>query len=92
MCRFASVLILVCCMPQQAKATNRGFLPGDAFFHAVLTQELCKKLVASDTPTLEYVRPQAEEWYLCGFAGYWNLQLPADSQPLLANLSQLFRH
>ena len=86
-----SVIVLIAAC-RTAGATNRGFLPGDAFFHAMLTQELCRQLEESDSPSLAYVRPQSEAGAFCGYAGYWTLQLPADSRPLIQNLCTLYRH
>ena len=71
-------------------ATNRGFMPGDAFFHSVLTQDRCTALSDSDSPSLPFVRPKGEQFTFCGYAGYWFLQLPADSDPLIKNLGSLY--
>ena len=75
---------------QNLMATNRGFMPGDAFFHSVLTQDDCEQLTKSPLPTLEFVRPKGEPFTGCGYAGYWSLQLPAESAPLFSNLSKLY--
>lgn len=73
-----------------ACATNRGFMRGDACFHSILTKDLCTALADSDSPLLPFVRPKGEKFAFCGYAGYWSLQLPAGSEPLVKNLGVLY--
>lgn len=73
-----------------AYATNRGFMPGDAFFYSVLTQDRLTALADPESRKFPYVRPKGEEFAFCGFAGYWSLELPADSEPLVRNLNSLY--
>ena len=75
---------------QPSFATNRGFMPGDAFFHSVLTQDGCAALAKSKSPTLRFVRPKGYAFAMCGYAGFWSLQLPADSDRLIGNLTGLY--
>ena len=84
------IIIVVFAFSTVVEATDRGFMPGDAFFHSVLTKQRCETLQLSERPTLPYVRPQKEQSYLCGYAGYWNLQFAPGSQPLVANLCDLY--
>ncbi|QDT14824.1 hypothetical protein [Alienimonas californiensis] len=72
-----------------AWATNRGFFPGDAFFHTTLTKEVAEKLRADASTPLRYATPDHEEGGFCGYTGYWNARLPADS-PLAARLADLY--
>src|SRR5262245_48352901 len=70
-------------------ANNNFFLPGDAFFHTVLTEERLKALRANEDATFDYiyVAPGA----FCGNAGYERLtvkQLPAG---FLRNLDYAYR-
>ena len=77
-------------LSQLAHATNRGFMPGDAFFHSVLTQDTCTRLADSESASLRFVRPKGESIASCGYAGYWALQLPKGSAPLVKNLDSLY--
>ena len=73
-----------------AGATNVGFLPGDAFFHTTLTKDVADGLAAGGSVTLSYDRPDDAEFMLCGYAGYWNAELPAD-HPLSPRLAAVYR-
>lgn len=86
---YISILAFLLLVPS-AYATNRGFFPGDAFFHSVLTQDLCTALSDSDSSVIPYIPPKSEQGGFCGFAGYWSLQLGADSGMLIKNLCALY--
>ena len=83
-------IIATLSFPSAVRATDRGFLPGDAFFHSVLTQDRCESLQSDELPVLQYVRPKEEHPALCGYAGYWKLQFAPGSQPLISNLCNLY--
>jgi len=65
-------------------------MPGDACFHSVLTKDRLSALVESENPTLPFIRPKGEQFAFCGYAGYWSLQLPPGSRPLVENLNTLY--
>ena len=73
-----------------ALATNRGFMPGDACFHSILTKDPLAALAESEEATVPFVRPKGEQFAFCGYAGYWSLQLPPNSDPLIKNLNTLY--
>ncbi len=73
-----------------AFATNRGFMPGDACFHSILTKDRLTALAESENATIPFVRPKDEQFAFCGYAGYWSLQLPPNSESLIKNLSSLY--
>ncbi len=88
--KYIIAIITALSVPSTVRATDRGFLPGDAFFHSVLTRERCESLQRDEPPVLPYVRPKEEQPALCGYAGYWNMQFAPGSQPLISNLCDLY--
>lgn len=70
-------LLLALAFPSLARANNNYFLPGDAFFHALVTSEEMEAIATGEgeTLTLEYDRHPSSEGAFCGYAGYKNLTL-----------------
>lgn len=85
------VLITLANLSNAATAQNTGFLPGDAFFHAVVTERSVDEMSAAEEAVLDYVRPESEEGSFSGYAGYWKLRLPTDSQATVRNLQRVYR-
>ena len=75
--RVSLALALLAAVAGTAGAANRGFFPGDAFFHTTLTKQTADALRGEAPATLGYVRPEHAEWMFCGYTGYWNARLPA---------------
>ena len=88
---FRLSMLLVFLTPTSVSAGNQGFLPGDAFFHTILRQDDCERMQEEDAPTLGYVPPDWVDSYFCGYYGYWQLQLPPQSRPLVQNLQNVYR-
>jgi hypothetical protein len=59
-----------------AQATNMGFIPGDAFFHSQFTKEVADSIPEDGgTITLSYMRPDHAQFYLCGYGGFYKLEV-----------------
>lgn len=72
-------------------AHNTEFLPGDAFFHTILTENKVKEIQDQKDPQFGYVRPdQYSEPYLCGYAGYGGLTIVGMSEELRKQLRELY--
>jgi hypothetical protein len=74
---FLGCFVLLLAIPPLARANNNYFLPGDAFFHALVTSEEMEAIATGegDELTLEYDRHPGSEGAFCGYAGYKNLTL-----------------
>lgn len=57
-----------------AHAHNSYFLPGDAFFHFVLTEAKLDQIDTQESPVVEYNRPDFLPDAFCGYAGFARLQ------------------
>lgn len=86
-----SAIVACLLVASPALATNRGFMPGDACFHSILTQDRLAALTESADATFPFVRPKDEQFAFCGYAGYWSLQLPPNSDSLVTNLNKLYK-
>ena len=84
------LLLALLAIPAPVMAGNIGFLPGDSFFHSILTKDKSQELLKEETSMLKYVQPRWVEGYFCGYHGYWQLQLPSDSKPLILNLQTVY--
>lgn len=84
------VLAIVVSICSPAFATNRGFMPGDAFFHSRLSQATSRRLVEDSDMILSFSRPATAIPSFCGFAGYWRIRLPDESRELARNLKILY--
>ena len=74
------------------KANNNFFLPGDSFFHTILTEALLADMEKSKNPVFRYNRPKHLDSYLCGYAGFEQLQVTGMSPAIKKNLQTLYRH
>lgn len=69
---------------------NIGFMPGDAFFHTALREQLLTELDSDDRSlTLRYAQP-AGTASLCGYAGFWRLRLQSVPPELVENLRRVY--
>jgi hypothetical protein len=59
---------------QTAFAANQFYMPGDAFFHTILTKKKLDEIEAAKSPIFEYGRPEFLPSMLCGYAGFRNLE------------------
>lgn len=78
----------------KAKATNISFMPGDAFFHAELTEIFVEKLSEkSDSIKFGYSEPS---WMGLGdfgsYAGFPFLRLEGTNASMIVNLRKAYRH
>ena len=88
--RIFSPIVAFLLVASPALATNRGFMPGDACFHSILTKDRLAALAASEKATVPFIRPKGEQFAFCGYAGYWSLQFPPNSDSLVKNLNALY--
>lgn len=80
--------IFVCCLSQKSEANNNYFLPGDAFFHSIITEDVLRKLDKNPERTL-YYRFVCEPAF-CGYAGYSNISLKGENQKLADNIKKAY--
>ena len=76
-------------MASQALAMNIAFMPGDAFFHALLTEESLADL-SDEGMRFRYAHVPMSGG-LCGYAGFENLQVTGDTSILNEHLRALYR-
>jgi hypothetical protein len=88
---FGVIIAAILQLPTAAQANNNFFLPGDAFFHTVLTESLLQDIEKSKSPVFRYVRPDHLDTFLCGFAGFNKLQVKEMSPAIKKNLQALYR-
>jgi hypothetical protein len=82
------LLLIISAVP--ASATNPGFLPGDCCFLTRLSQDDLKETEKSDSPIFGYDVPDPLAMKLCGFTGYWRLQIPDMAQRQRAALKTAY--
>jgi len=90
-----SMLLLVAATWQQpptTRANNNYFLPGDSFFHTVLTEAVLTEIEKSKSPIFQYHRPDHLDFYLCGYAGFDQLQVKEMPPSIKKHLGMLYRH
>jgi hypothetical protein len=87
---FGVIIAAILQLPTAARANNNYFLPGDAFFHTVLTESLLQDIEKSKSPVFQYVRPDHLDTFLCGFAGFDMLQVKEMSPAIKKNLQALY--
>jgi hypothetical protein len=78
--------------PTIGNANNNYFLPGDSFFHAVLTEAVLVEMEKSKSPVFKYNRPDHLNSFFCGYAGFEQLQVKDMSPAIKKNLTMLYRH
>ncbi|MBW3540881.1 MAG: hypothetical protein KY476_11470 [Planctomycetes bacterium] len=88
MITFALVAVLTSHASKAVDAANVYFMPGDAFFHTILTDDSLKVLErAGDTITLTYDLPAAS---FCGFAGFERIQIDVGSSRIAQRLRNVY--
>lgn len=88
---FAPVILLALLDPCTAQGANQYFMPGDAFFHTVLTEELLDRIDEQDHPVFAYDRPEFLPKMFCGYAGFQYLQYDEMPQSMKDNLRKVYR-
>jgi hypothetical protein len=78
--------------PATGSANNNFFLPGDSFFHAILTEAVLADIEKSKSPVFQYNRPDHLNSFFCGYAGFEQLQVKDMSPAIKKNLTMLYRH
>ena len=78
--------------PTTGSANNNYFLPGDSFFHTVLTEAVLVEMEKSKSPVFRYNRPDHLNSFFCGSAGFEQLQVKEMSPAIKKNLQSLYRH
>ncbi|MEC9002354.1 MAG: hypothetical protein VX644_03210 [Planctomycetota bacterium] len=78
--------------PTIGNANNNYFLPGDSFFHTVLTEAVLAEIEKSKSPVFHYDRPDHLDFYLCGYAGFEQLQVKEMSPAVKKHLRALYQH
>lgn len=73
---------------EQVVAENVAFLPGDAFFHGTISQEILQKADQSKVVTINYV-PHAPGSF-SGNVGYLKLNLEIDDEAILKSLNSAY--
>ncbi|MAI30393.1 MAG: hypothetical protein CBE00_00650 [Planctomycetaceae bacterium TMED240] len=73
-----------------AGAHNTYFLPGDAFFHTVLTEETLNRIEEEKNPIFNYSRPEFLDNSLCGYAGFSKLEFRNMPIELKQRLRQVY--
>jgi hypothetical protein len=84
------VLICVTASASPCWAVNPGFIPGDALFHSVLTEDYLQTLrPASGTLELNYIYP--EPMMFCGYGGFDRLTVRKCPPALYDGLRRAYR-
>ena len=78
--------------PTTGSANNNYFLPGDSFFHTVLTEAVLADMEKSKSPVFRYDRPDHLNSFLCGYAGFEQLQVKEMSPAIKKHLQTLYQH
>jgi len=77
-------------MKSNANAHNTFFLPGDAFFHTVLTEDVLNQMEKEKSPVFEYARPEFLGESFCGYAGFAKLEFKNMPDSLKQQLRKLY--
>ena len=77
--------------PNASSANNNFFLPGDSFFHTVLTEAVLADMEKSKSPVFQYNRPDHLDFFFCGYAGFEQLQVKEMSPATKKNLQTLYQ-
>lgn len=71
---------------------NVGFLPGDTFFHARLTEDFVVELdESSEQMTFSYSRPAYAQPALCGYTGFWRLEVVDTDRNIKKSFRRLYK-
>ncbi len=93
MTRLLFALAVLFCAARGSYGSNNYFLPGDAFFHATLTQESVEALTKQKMPrVVDYSFQDTFEGAFCGYAGYSRARVPAMNDKFVANLKWTYDH
>lgn len=77
-------------MAGNAGAVNCYFLPGDSFFHAVLTEDSLRRIEKEKAPVFFYDRPESLPSFFCGYAGYRRLEFVSMPERFKKNLRLVY--
>ena len=83
-----TAIVFLTSQPESANANNNYFLPGDAFFHTIITQDTIQ-ILEKNPKSAFYYRFVCEPAF-CGYAGYSNLILTENNQILAKNISKAY--
>lgn len=72
-------------------AQNPAFLPGDAFFHAILDENLAKAFSGSEPVKVRYVRPRHVRFSFNGTSGYRVLRLDRVPESTRQGVLEVYR-
>ena len=91
--RVIAIVALVVCATgtQVSQAANQFFMPGDAFFHTLLTQKSLNRIAKSPQPVFTYHRPSHLPSMFCGYAGFATMQYKDMPASLRRNLQSVYR-
>ncbi|MCC9609017.1 hypothetical protein LOC68_07350 [Blastopirellula sp. JC732] len=74
-----------------SRASNNYFMPGDAFFHVTVTEELLDSLEKRQPPYVwDYSLRDTFEMAFCGYAGYEKATVEIADKQFLANLRKVY--
>lgn len=85
------IAVLFWQVPFAGDANNNFFLPGDAFFHTVLTQDALRALETTQNPIFRYQRPSHLDSFFCGVAGFEQLEVKEMPPAIKASLVSVYR-
>lgn len=93
MTRFLFAIAVLLFAAPSSYGSNNYFLPGDAFFHATLTQKNLDSLTKQKMPrVVDYSFQDTFEGAFCGYAGYSRARVPAMDDKFVANLKWTYDH
>ncbi|MBC8289453.1 MAG: hypothetical protein H8E37_03960 [Planctomycetes bacterium] len=73
-----------------AQAANQYYMPGDAFFSAVLTEDVLDRIAKEEHPVFDYDRPEFLPRMLCGYAGFSRLKFVKMPKEMKENLRKSY--
>ncbi|QGJ71040.1 Hypothetical protein PBC10988_27430 [Planctomycetales bacterium 10988] len=82
------VFVVTLFLNNRASANNNFFLPGDAYFPTVLTEETIRQLSISQM--IKY-QPMGYDFAFCGYAGYSKCHIAGLDEILIENLRQAYK-
>ncbi|ADB18476.1 hypothetical protein Psta_3821 [Pirellula staleyi DSM 6068] len=90
----AVLTLVLLATTQVALANNNLFLPGDAYFPAIMTQEDVERVLAEKVGErrFEYSSFRGYDGAFCGFAGYGVGILQGVDDPFAKNLASVYQH
>ena len=85
------ILLTLILSARPASAANQYFMPGDAFFHTLLTEAVIKDMAVVSHPEFTYHRPEFLPRMFCGYAGFQKLEFTNMPQTMRDNLTKVYR-